>query len=239
MTDQGWKDAVHTGHVRMDAEHQVELALLDALHEAVSRDLGPNRVAEVLEQLLEHTNVHFMSEQLLMRLTAYPQYEAHAEEHDELIVKARMLQSHVAAGETKPDGSHPQRHFTDAESPVFQVVDDAVVEHRIHAPVRVGKVLGVCYQMQHAPLMSWGFFEDRHTNHLRINIRGVDATGPESFDDEFDSGSSPATYLKTRRVRLHSSQFLEEESLLPLHKQTNRAVDPYSLRPIHFHFFPL
>jgi hemerythrin-like metal-binding protein len=102
MTDQGWKDAVHTGHARMDAEHQVELALLDALHEAVSRDLGPNRVAEVLEQLLEHTNVHFMSEQLLMRLTAYPQYEAHAEEHDELIVKARMLQSHVAAGEIKP-----------------------------------------------------------------------------------------------------------------------------------------
>ena len=102
MTDQGWKDAVHTGHVRMDAEHQVELALLDALHEAVSRDLGPNRVAEVLEQLLEHTNVHFMSEQLLMRLTAYPQYEAHAGEHDELIVKARMLQSHVATGETKP-----------------------------------------------------------------------------------------------------------------------------------------
>ena len=102
MTDQGWNDAVRTGHVRMDAEHQVELALLDALHEAVSRDLGPNRVAEVLEQLLEHTNVHFMSEQLLMRLTAYPHYEAHAEEHDELIVKTRMLQSHVAAGEIKP-----------------------------------------------------------------------------------------------------------------------------------------
>ena len=102
MTDQGWNDAVRTGHVRMDAEHQVELALLDALHEAVRQDLGPNRVAEVLEQLLEHTNVHFMSEQLLMRLTAYPQYEAHAEEHDELIVKARILQSHVAAGEVKP-----------------------------------------------------------------------------------------------------------------------------------------
>ena len=102
MTDRGWNDAVNSGHARMDAEHQVELALLDALHEAVRQDLGPNRVAEVLEQLLEHTNVHFMSEQLLMRLTAYPQYEAHAEEHDELIVKARILQSHVAAGETKP-----------------------------------------------------------------------------------------------------------------------------------------
>jgi hemerythrin-like metal-binding protein len=102
VTGQGWNDAVLGGRARMDAEHQVELALLDALHDAVSRDLGPNRVTEVLEQLLEHTNVHFMSEQLLMRLTAYPQYEAHAEEHEELIVKARMLQSHVTAGEVKP-----------------------------------------------------------------------------------------------------------------------------------------
>jgi hypothetical protein len=127
----------------------------------------------------------------------------------------------------------------DAEPPVFQVVDDAVVEHRIHAPVRVGKVLGVCYQVQHTPLMSWRFFENRHTNHLRINIGGMDAARPESFDDEFDSGSSAATYFKTRRVRLHSPQFLEEESLLPLHEPTNRAVDPHSLRPIHFHFFPL
>ena len=102
MTTPPWNTAVTTGHAGMDAEHLVELALLDALHDAVRRDLGPNKVAEVLEQLLEHTNVHFMSEQLLMRLTAYPQYEAHAREHDELMAQARMLQGHVASGAMQP-----------------------------------------------------------------------------------------------------------------------------------------
>lgn len=96
MTTPAWTLAVALGHAGMDAEHSVELALMDALRDAVARDLGPNRVQEVLDQLLEHSNVHFMSEQLLMRLTAYPQYEAHALEHDELMSRARALQDRVA-----------------------------------------------------------------------------------------------------------------------------------------------
>jgi len=102
VTTPPWNTAVTLGHAGMDAEHLVELALLDALHDAVRRDLGPNKVAEVLEQLLEHTSVHFMSEQLLMRLTAYPLYEAHAQEHDALMAQARTLQGHVAAGAVQP-----------------------------------------------------------------------------------------------------------------------------------------
>jgi len=100
VTTPAWTLAVALGHAGMDAEHSVELALMDALHDAVARDLGPNRVREILDQLLEHSNVHFMSEQLLMRLTAYPQYEAHALEHDELMARARALQNRVAGAGT-------------------------------------------------------------------------------------------------------------------------------------------
>lgn len=102
MTTPPWNTAVTAWHAGMDAEHLVELALLDVLHDAVRRDLGPNKVAEVLEQLLEHTNVHFMSEQLLMRLTAYPQYESHADEHDRLMEQAAELQGHIEAGHIQP-----------------------------------------------------------------------------------------------------------------------------------------
>jgi hemerythrin len=96
-----WNGMVRAGERSMNADHRVELALLDALHEAVSRDLGPNRVDEILDQLLEHADVHFMSEQLLMRLTAYPQYEAHSEEHSRLLDRVRTLAGQVASGQAQ------------------------------------------------------------------------------------------------------------------------------------------
>jgi hypothetical protein len=99
--------------------------------------------------------------------------------------------------------------------------------------------MGVCNQVEHTPLMSRRLFENSDTNHVRINIRSMDAAWPESFEDEFDGGPSAAPYFKTRRAWLHFSHFLEEKSLLPLHKQTNRAIHPYPFRPIHFHFCPL
>jgi hemerythrin len=82
----------------MDAEHQVEMALLGALEDSV-RAGNAAAAREVLGQLIEHTNVHFMSEQLVMRLAGYPQYEAHVDEHDDLLARARTLQRHVEAGE--------------------------------------------------------------------------------------------------------------------------------------------
>lgn len=102
MAHESWTSAIETGRAAMDAEHRVEMALLEVLEDAVRRDLGPNRVNEILEQLLEHTTVHFMSEQLLMRLTAYPQYEAHADEHDRLTEQAAELQGHIEAGRIQP-----------------------------------------------------------------------------------------------------------------------------------------
>jgi hemerythrin len=93
-----WRDQARAGRAGIDAEHQVELALLAALEQSV-REGDDDRAREVLGQLVEHTNVHFMSEQLLMRLAGYPQYEAHVHEHDDLLARARTLQRHVASGE--------------------------------------------------------------------------------------------------------------------------------------------
>jgi hemerythrin-like metal-binding protein len=98
----GWVLAQAEGRSTVEAEHRVEMALLGALEDAVRRDLGPNRINEILTQLIEHTTVHFMSEQMLMRLTAYPGYEAHALEHDQLLEQAQALQDRVDAGHSRP-----------------------------------------------------------------------------------------------------------------------------------------
>lgn len=83
----------------LDAEHQVQTGLVSALREAVAGQRPGAEVDEILDRLFSYTEAHFMAEQLLMRLKAYPHYEAHQLEHDQLMDKVRELERRYRAGE--------------------------------------------------------------------------------------------------------------------------------------------
>ncbi len=87
----------------MDLEHDAQLALLDALEAAINVDEKNAEVYELLQQLVEHTNMHFLSEQLAMRLHAYEGYESHLEEHERLMAEVRHIQKSLTGnGGTNP-----------------------------------------------------------------------------------------------------------------------------------------
>lgn len=83
----------------VDAEHQVQTGLVRALCEAVrlGRDLG--QVREILDQLLQYSEVHFMSEQLLMRLCSYPDYDDHVLDHDRMTEMLGAVAARHGSGE--------------------------------------------------------------------------------------------------------------------------------------------
>ena len=83
----------------LDAEHQVQTDLVMALHQAVTEQRPASEVSEILDRLTSYTDAHFMAEQLLMRLKSYPYYQAHQQEHDQLIAKVRELEQRYKAGE--------------------------------------------------------------------------------------------------------------------------------------------
>lgn len=60
----------------IENEHRVQFGMFNALREAISAAREKERLESLFGQLLEHSNVHFMSEQLLMPLHDYPEYEA-------------------------------------------------------------------------------------------------------------------------------------------------------------------
>lgn len=84
----------------MDSEHALQIDLVEALGRLVAE--GKSEVAdEILEKLLDLTQVHFLAEELMMRMEGYPGYEAHLAEHGELIAELRKLR----AARSQPD--HP------------------------------------------------------------------------------------------------------------------------------------
>lgn len=82
----------------MDREHAGQLTLLNDLKAAVRSGAPDNVVYAVLDELVEHTNLHFLSEQLAMRLHAYEAAESHLLEHERLLREVQHLKESLATG---------------------------------------------------------------------------------------------------------------------------------------------
>ncbi len=83
----------------MQAEHDVQIKLLSAFGDAVTRQQSAEELAEILKQLMDYTSVHFLSEQLLMRMYAYPGYEQHEQRHTYFMERIGTLQESLADGD--------------------------------------------------------------------------------------------------------------------------------------------
>lgn len=102
----------------MDAEHQVQTGLVRALCDAIRGGADAAQTREILDQAVEYSAVHFLSEQLLMRLCSYPDYDDHVLDHDHMMDALRKvgtrqggLDGSVALNEAQDIMSFLSRHI--------------------------------------------------------------------------------------------------------------------------------
>ena len=86
------------GIATMDREHLGQHGLLNDLKAAVRSGADDGVVYALLNELVGHTNLHFLSEQLLMRLHAYEAYESHFLEHERLLREVQNLRLSLVTG---------------------------------------------------------------------------------------------------------------------------------------------
>jgi hemerythrin-like metal-binding protein len=94
-TAEGRKD-VH-GLPEIEREHELQIALVDAFERAA----GANERVEagkILEEMAELSEMHFLAEELVMRLHQYPAFVEHAAEHARLMREMKDLLRQNAAG---------------------------------------------------------------------------------------------------------------------------------------------
>lgn len=83
----------------MDGEHRIQFGLIQALQDAVDEGKDGNTIAALLQQLIDYSEAHFLSEELLMRLASYDDYEDHMEKHHALLDSLRnALQQFQSTG---------------------------------------------------------------------------------------------------------------------------------------------
>lgn len=86
-----WQQDLDTGVAEVDVEHQLQVQLVESLRAAAQSGAPRTVVGALLQQLEDASNVHFGSEELLMRLHSWERYEQHTEEHRLLLEELRSL----------------------------------------------------------------------------------------------------------------------------------------------------
>jgi len=102
MRENGGAVPVRVGEKMIDAEHDLQMQLLDSLSQAIQRGGEISPMKYILEQFIEFSDMHFLSEQLVMRLHRYPGYEPHLEEHTRLMKKVREIRANLIKDERQP-----------------------------------------------------------------------------------------------------------------------------------------
>lgn len=88
-----WDDSYNVGIQEVDEQHKVLVSLLNQLHTAIVEHHGKSTSREILDHLAEYTRTHFLLEESLMRLTHYPGFDIHKEQHEALIKQVVDLQT--------------------------------------------------------------------------------------------------------------------------------------------------
>ena len=93
-----WTEANAVHVPELDEQHKKLFAIVNELHEAVSRGQGADMVGHSLEQLIDYTCYHFETEEGLLREAHYPLFFNHQEQHDRLKRQVLELQGKFQKG---------------------------------------------------------------------------------------------------------------------------------------------
>jgi hemerythrin-like metal-binding protein len=98
MTPADGGNSLITGNREMDEEHALQLQLLHELVQNVESGDGPAAL-DIFDRLEQFTSAHFLAEELLMRLHAYPHFGAHSAEHNRFLEDLKALRAQLTAGQ--------------------------------------------------------------------------------------------------------------------------------------------
>lgn len=78
-----WNSSMEVGIAKVDEQHKQLVVKINELHQAMMERKGREVVGGVIGFLKDYALSHFATEESLMRLNAYPGYEAHKKLHEE------------------------------------------------------------------------------------------------------------------------------------------------------------
>jgi hemerythrin len=86
-----WKPEFAVGVESVDFEHEQMIKLINEIYDEMNTRKDADSIEQFLGDVHFAISAHFALEEKLMREAEYPEYEAHKEEHEELLEQIRDL----------------------------------------------------------------------------------------------------------------------------------------------------
>jgi hemerythrin len=92
-----WNESLGFGLRVIDRDHRQLIDLLNRVHSVAVDGPGHEVIATAIDDLADHVAHHFRYEEMLMRLSGYPAYEAHRQLHQYLTDRVAKFQARFRA----------------------------------------------------------------------------------------------------------------------------------------------
>ena len=92
-----WKPEFSVGVDSVDFEHEQMISLINELDDALGLDADTDAIEAYLGEVCSGIAAHFALEERAMRVARYTEYEAHKEDHEDLLDQLRDLMDHYDA----------------------------------------------------------------------------------------------------------------------------------------------
>lgn len=103
MRDLAWSETLSVAVDEIDEDHRRLVDLFNLFAHAVGEGEAPDYLEALLEELIACTAWHFKHEERLMLKYAYPGFEEHKQEHEELIEGVDEIRQKFPGAERRAD----------------------------------------------------------------------------------------------------------------------------------------
>ena len=86
-----WKNEYSVGIESMDDEHREMITLINSTYDKLGSNADPEQIDDCLAEIFNTISMHFALEERIMRNAAYAEFEAHKNDHEELLDRLRDL----------------------------------------------------------------------------------------------------------------------------------------------------
>ncbi len=94
-----WNDSYSVNIVELDNQHQILLSMLNELYDAMLQKKEDEVLANILDELIGYTTIHFAREEELMKKYFYPGLLVHKKEHESLTAQVVAFRDKHRSGE--------------------------------------------------------------------------------------------------------------------------------------------
>ncbi len=94
-----WKNDYSVGITKIDDQHKILVGFLNDLYEAMQAGKGKETLDTVLKNLVEYTKTHFITEESILKLYKFPDYQEHKQKHDKMTEHVLKLKQQFDSGQ--------------------------------------------------------------------------------------------------------------------------------------------